>query len=82
MGGGGAKKSKKGIIFFKKGLFKGGHNVAKGGERAHIVPPKQKLSYAPVCQIINMIYNLCYSFLDYYWFSGSDWKLPLCSLVL
>jgi len=55
-GRGGKKKLKKGInIFFQKGVFKGGHNVGKGGDqkffcaltRAHCAPPKQKPSYAP-----------------------------------
>ena len=55
-GGRGAKKKKKYQYFFKKGVFKGGHTVAKGGgpqnffgalTRANCAPPKQKPSYAP-----------------------------------
>jgi len=39
---------KKGInIFSKKGFFRGGHNVVKGGTKMPPPPLTQMLSYAP-----------------------------------
>ena len=49
---------KKGInIFFKKGVFKGGHNVARGGHTKCCAPtPTQMLSYAPEVSMRDLKY--------------------------
>ena len=46
-GGRGQNKIKKVSIFFQKGVFKGGHNVAKGGTKK-LCPPLNKSPRTPL----------------------------------